>query len=270
MHQLDIVHESAARDGTLTRASTRRALLRSVGTSVGAVGVAGLAGCVDSADPIADSFSKRIDADATALSKEAFAEYAANVHDRYGDAGPWGERGVEPDHELSYVGAWTGRSTDRTTTPDELSANHLVALYRLPSEKSRGSSDYYQFWLWSGVTPNDATTVERLQPKVELSGDDRRMRMYSPAAEFTSGPIPVELDQPTIDGLRARVPLSTGTVRVAPEATRVGGAGAYSSVWSGATTSSQSVTATFESSWPASKRHSFDWSVEIRGERNPR
>lgn len=263
------MYDFAVRDAEPASVSTRRALLRNVGTGIGAVGVAGLAGCAGSSDPISESFSKRIDADATGLSKEAFAEYAANVHDRYGDAGPWGERGVEPDHELSYVGAWTGRSTDRTTTSDGLSANHLVALYRLPSEKSQGSSDYYQFWLWSGVTPNDATTVERLQPKVELSGDDRRMRMYSPATEFTSGPIPVELDQPTIDSLRARAPLSTGTVRVAPEATRVGGAGAYSSVWSGATTSSQSVTATFESSWPASKRHSFDWSVEIRGERNP-
>lgn len=262
------MNESAAREASSAEPSTRRALLRDVGAGIGAVGVAGLAGCTGSSDStdVVLSVSKRIDADTTPLSKEEFDAYADETHDRYGDAGPWGERGTEPDHGLSYVGAWTERSRSPTTDSDAVSADHLVALYRVPPEKSRGTSDYYQFWLWSGVEPGGATTVERLQPTVELSGEDRRMRMYAPAEEFTSGPISVGLDRPTVDGLRATVPLPTGTVRVAPEVTRVGGAGAYSPVWSGETTTTQSVTATFESSWPTAKRREFDWRVEIRGE----
>lgn len=255
------MQESAA----FTSTSDRRTLLRNVATSIVGIGATGFAGCVGSSDTSnVTPVSRHIDPDSTPLSKAEFDEYVGEMHDRYGDSGPWGKRGTEPDHELSYVGAWTG-DWGTSTTAAGLSSDHLVALYRIPPEKSRGTLDYFQFWLWSGVEPASGETVERLRPRVELSGEEYRMRMYAPASEFTSGPVSVELGQPTAEGLRARIPLSSGTIRVDPEATRVGGAGGYAPIWSGTTESVQSVAATFESSWPASKQREFDWTVRVRG-----
>lgn len=262
------MQESAARDDDSSNTSNRRGLLRGIATGTGAVGVAGLAGCVGSSNSssVTTSVSRRVDADSTLLSKQEFDEYVAEMHDRYGDSGPWGTRGTEPDHELSYVGAWTVSTESQTTPPDTLPLDDLVAVYRIPEEESRGTLDYYQFWVWTAVEPSDGATVRRLRPKVKMIGDERQMRMYSPAAEVTNGPVSVGLSQPTVEGLNATVPLTSGTIRVDPEETRVGEAGAYTPVWSGETTSVQSVTATFEASWPSSSHRKFDWSVELRGE----
>ncbi|NEU55400.1 twin-arginine translocation signal domain-containing protein [Halorussus sp. MSC15.2] len=257
-----------AQNGALAEHSNRRGFLQNVATGVSAMGVAGLAGCVESSDSatVTDSVSETIDSDSTPLSPDEFDEYVTEMHDRYGDSGPWGKRGIEPDHGLTYVGAWTVHPENSSTSTDGLSSDHLVALYRIPPGKSRGTFDYYQFWIWSAVEPIDRATLKRVRPKVKLLGDERRMRMYSPAAEVTNGPIPVGLSQPTVDGLNVTIPLTSGSIRVNPEETHVGGAGAFTPVWSGSTGSVQSVTATFESSWPSSLGRKFDWTVETTAE----
>lgn len=263
----------------------RRKFLRRTAGAVAAGGLVATAGCLgDVRDDVAPPASTTAQTDATsenALSKSAFLDYAENQRERYGDRGVWGTAGTEPDHGLSFVGAWTetaalNESGEAAEDPDERRAvvDAAAARYRTDSESDDGNPRD-QLWLWAaGRLPGEqddgflaaTRALRRVEVGVELHGDDAEIGPYSPGSDWAEGPVGVAGPSPGYDGLSTTYPLETGVVRVVPERTGFD-QNAYAVQWRGDADRPQSVIGTCEAAWPESHTPSFSLSTRLSADR---
>lgn len=263
----------------------RRFLRRTVGT-VATGGLGATAGCLGNVrDDVLPPAAVTVEADATRQNSHSTAEFASYVErqrEQYGDYGVWGTAGSEPDHGLSFIGAWTetltlSESGDATTDPASPRAvvDAAAALYGATTQTDSGVRRY-QLWLWAGGRlPGEQAdgllaatrTLRRVEVGAALAGDGAEIGPYSPASDYAEGPVTVSAATPGFGGLSTSFPLDTGTVRVAPERTGFD-QNAYAVQWRGDTSSTQSVNGTCEASWADDSDPSFVFGVRLAADRN--
>ncbi|WP_211250819.1 hypothetical protein [Haladaptatus cibarius] len=244
--------------------STRRSAIRTLGT----VALAGsIAGCTniglraDGKDDPSYSEKKVVTPDSDALSHEAFTKKVSSLESTYGTNGVWGIAKQEPEHGLTFAGAWTLSSDD-----ENWSSDHVLALYKIP-DVELDSEQFYRAWLWSGVTPENETQLQAIQSRLSLPRETDDMRRYDPAEKTSSKKVPVAFSRVNRDGPMIQFPLHTGSVGYVGEKTNVGKAGSYAVSWSGEYDSTQSVNATCEMKWPKSNEYELKWQVEVNATR---
>jgi len=265
-------------------ATPRRQFLRRTAGAAATAGLAATAGCLGGIrDSVTPPAAVTVETDATSensLSAAELGTYAERQQEQYGDHGVWGTAGTEPDHDLSFVGAWTeslGLGEDGQVTTNLAAARASVdaaaALYRTGTGSDSGTR--YQLWLWAaGRLPGEQAdgrmaptrALRRIEVGVTLAGDSAAMGPYSPASDRVDGPVSVGPTSPGYTGITTSFPLDTGTVRPTPERTGFD-QNAYAVQWRGDADTVQSVNATCEATWPAESEPAFLFDARLAADR---
>lgn len=273
--------------GSTERASTRRRFLRHV-AGISSLGVlSSTAGClnaiqsaqiVSAGNPIMEGVSP--------MTQEEFDAYVTKMQDRYAKSGVWGRAQSEPNHALTFVGAW---STTTHLTEDGkpyngkeknllAAADSVAVLYRIPHKVSEIGRQHYQFWLWiAGRIPTKAKddglfsgkpVLNQLDVGIDLTRVSDDMLIYDPVNDISKSPVTVQSSSPNVEGPKATFPLYDGTIGVIPEKTRVGARGQYAARWTGSYDDSQSLNATCEVSWPGKRDFGFTHIAQLSANRS--
>ncbi len=266
---------------------TRREYLRRAAAGLGIGGIAATAGCLggvrDDLSPPATAIGGTSATAEVSLPRDEFAAYTETQRERYGDHGVWGAGGTEPDHGLTFAGAWTRRvgvNTDGSPAPQPDSTDGLravtdaaVAAYEIPRDDD--GTAHYQLWLWAaGDLLADADgsllaatpALRNVEIGVGLTGDGAAMGPYAPGSDRSTGPVAVGPDSPDVGGPAASVPLEAGEIRVVPDRTGFD-ENAYAVEWRGHHDGRQSVNATCEVAWERGTEPAFDLSVRLTADR---
>jgi hypothetical protein len=237
----------------------RRRILEICGTAF--VATAGCVGRFDSANTEVEEVTWMITLGEEIISKDTLDDYVADVHDRFATAGVWGDTRTEPDHELEYRGAWK-KDLEHI---GGVSSEHLLVLYHVPDLRD-GNNGFNQIWLWSGVDMSEFEGyLHELHTGVTFP-NNIEMGQYSPADTYRatdSGQYPVGLTRPTASTLATNAPLSSGTIDLKPEETRIGDGGQYSIRWQGEHEDRMSIIATCEGLWPPGESREFELNAAI-------
>ncbi|QLD89066.1 hypothetical protein HWV07_08495 [Natronomonas salina] len=234
----------------------RRAFIGVFGAGV-ATGLAGCSALGDDSQRV--DGERRIDLADSDLTASEFRAAAAGSHETFGSRGVWGTAEAEPNHEVSFQGAWTG-TLDHA---DETSSTHLLGMFGLPDAPDGTPAS--QVWLWSGVEPAADSRARRIETGLSLPSDADALGIYSPAQDYdaeTSAEYTVESGRLDVATLRTTMPLAAGTIGVDPK-TRIGDGGAYAPYWEGESDTPQSIAATTEVRWASGKTRELDWEFGV-------